>query len=171
MKSSQQTLMRALRSLPLAAGIALLVIAGCSGQAVNTEPVEGIVTLDGEPVEGATLTFIPVQPGSGAAATGITDAEGKYRLTAVDAGPEAEAGTGTMPGEYYVGVLKNTAPDIVPASEMDPDQLEKSDPDEMPEEVTLTYVVPQKFNDPRTSGIKKTVQAGANDIPIELKSK
>ena len=36
---------------------------------------------------------------------------------------------------------------------------------------SLVHLVPEKFNDPQTSGIQVTVQAGTNDIPINLKSK
>jgi hypothetical protein len=34
----------------------------------------------------------------------------------------------------------------------------------------ITYVVPQKYNNPRESGLKVTVQAGQNTIPLELTS-
>ena len=84
--------MRSLKTLlPDAIAVTAVMIAaiGCGGdeaETVSTEMVEGVVTLDGRPVEGATLTFVPVTEGFGAAATGMSDAEGKYRLTAVGAG-------------------------------------------------------------------------------------
>lgn len=150
--------------------------------AVKTELVEGVVTLDGQAIEGATVTFVPVQEGTGAAATGLTDAEGKYRLTAVEAGPGAEAGAGTLPGEYYVGVLKDTFPGVPDTGGeqeiVDQESVKEETVEEEPlgadpssAEGEIKHVVPQKFNDPRTSGIKKTVEPGKNDIPIELTSK
>ena len=42
---------------------------------------------------------------------------------------------------------------------------------ERPKDVEVTHLVPQRYNDPRKSGIKKTVAAGKNEIPIELNSK
>jgi hypothetical protein len=60
-------------------GLAAVVVAstGCGGQpTLQTEYVEGVVTLDGQPVEGATVTFVPVAEGQGAPATGMTNAQG-----------------------------------------------------------------------------------------------
>jgi hypothetical protein len=39
-----------------------------------------------------------------------------------------------------------------------------------PTSAPLTHVVPQKYNEPQKSDIKKTVKPGMNDIPIELTS-
>lgn len=155
----------------LAAGaVCAISSAGCnSGQppAVKTDMVEGVVTLDGQPVPGATVTFLPVQDGAGASATGMTDASGKYTLTAVGAGIGAQAGAGTLPGEYRVGVLKDEIPDLAQI-EQDPEGKAGG----QGKEIKITHVIPQKFNDPRKSEIPNvTVKAGDNDIPIDLKSK
>ena len=124
------------------------------------------MTLDGEPVANATVTFTPVTEGAGAMATGTTNAEGKYRLTAVVAGYTPQGGSGTLPGEYNVGVVKAKPPEIPTSPEAS--QLK---PGQRPTGSTLTYLVPQKYENPATSGIKKTVKEGKNDIPIELSSK
>src|SRR5262249_36492736 len=50
--------------------------AGCSDKV----RVKGVVTLDGNPVQGATVTFIP-DGRSGQSATGITQEDGSFRLT------------------------------------------------------------------------------------------
>ncbi len=66
-----------------------LASTGCGGGGpapVQTDMVKGVVTLDGSPVAGATVTFVPVQDGVGASATGKTDEQGNYVLTAVGAG-------------------------------------------------------------------------------------
>ncbi|HQU42342.1 MAG: hypothetical protein B7Z73_14555 [Planctomycetia bacterium 21-64-5] len=158
--------------LLLVAGILSAIVSlGCAEKkkVLATELVEGVVTLDGQPVAGATLTFVPVQDGVGAAATGTSDATGKYTLTAVGAGPGAKPGAGTLPGEYNVGVLKDEVPDV-PGSGEEGYQLPAAD--QPPSALTVTHVVPQQFNDPKTSGIPKvTVKAGKNDIAIVLKSK
>lgn len=156
-------------SFSFAVAVCAVVLVGCGEKpkSVATDFVEGIVTLDGKPVAEATVTFDPVQPGAGASATGRTDASGKYTLTAVGAGRGAQAGAGTVPGEYYVGVMKDQYSDV-PGS--DQPGYKPPAPGERPPEPTVTHVVPQKFNDPRKSGIKVTVKAGKNDIPIELKS-
>lgn len=144
--------------------------AGC-GSAVSTEYVEGVVTLDGSPVADATVMFTPVDAGQGAPATGITDANGVYRLTAVVVGEaRPTAGAGTLPGEYFVGVIKSVTE--TPMSEEE--AYKKGVPYVAPrpgQVAKTTHVVPQNYNDPKQSGLKVTVQAGKNSIPLELKSK
>jgi hypothetical protein len=151
----------------LAAGMMLASI-GCGGKkaGLKTELVEGVVTLDGEPVADATVTFVPVNPTQGASATGTTDSAGKYRLTAMKPGFNPDPGSGTLPGEYYVGVMKVKLPE-------QPTSTEAAMPKEgqRPTSSALTYVVPQKYDNPQKSGIQKTVKEGKNDIPIELTSK
>jgi hypothetical protein len=55
---------------------ALLFVSGCAGPV--GQPT-GRVTLRGVPVAGAELTFLPAADPN-AVATGVTDADGKYRL-------------------------------------------------------------------------------------------
>lgn len=52
---------------------------GCGGSGDRPEliPVEGLVTLDEQPLAGATVVF---RPESGKASRGVTDAEGRYEL-------------------------------------------------------------------------------------------
>jgi hypothetical protein len=133
----------------------------------QTEYVEGVVTLDGDPVPGATVTFTPVKEGEGVPATGTTDDSGRYTLTTVGGGVAGKAGAGTVAGEYHVGVVKTTSPPG-PEDENDPNYEKQPDEGQQPK---ITHVVPQKYNNPRKSGLKATVQTGKNDIPIELKSR
>jgi hypothetical protein len=67
---------------------------GCQGR---PSKVEGIVTLDGKPVEGATVTFFPVD-GSGRPASAVTGSDGVFRLTTFN------TGDGALPGTYKVTV-------------------------------------------------------------------
>ncbi|HUY87995.1 MAG TPA: carboxypeptidase-like regulatory domain-containing protein [Pirellulales bacterium] len=151
----------------MAAGI-MCASVGCNSAppGLKTEEVEGLITLDGEPVADATVTFTPVMEGVGAMATGMTDAAGKYRLTALKAGYSPQAGSGTLPGEYNVGVLKVKLPDIPTSTE-----AAKPQDGQRPKDSAMKYVVPQKYENPTSSGIKVTVKEGKNDIPIVLTSK
>ncbi len=142
-------------------------LAGCGGDGstTQTEHVEGVVTLDGTPVSDATVTFAPVDEKKGVMATGTTDEEGRYTLTII----RGEAGAGTAAGEYYVGVVKNKLPPEDP--DTDDPNYGKEDPNPY-DDPKITYIVPQKYNDPQKSGIKATVEAGKeNDIPIKLKTR
>jgi hypothetical protein len=71
-------------------------VSGCGGS--KLVPVEGIVTLDGKPVEGATVVFLP-DGASGRPAQGLTASDGRFHLSTV-----SEKGAG--PGDYKVVVTK-----------------------------------------------------------------
>mgnify|MGYP005843357057 CR=1 FL=1 len=66
-------------------GIAALGVDGCStGPA--TESVEGLVTLDGAPLDNVRVTFQPQASGAeaGIGSTGLTDDKGRFVLKRVD---------------------------------------------------------------------------------------
>jgi len=160
---------------PALLAVCVCFVLGCSpsgGETIDTEYVEGIVTLDGQPVEGATVTFMPVTQGQGVSAVGKSDAEGKVKLTAVGAGAgkTGEAGAGTVEGEYYVGVIKTEAEDELTEEEAEEQGVELPEQTGPPTEGKITYIVPKKYGDPKTSGIKVTVKKGENTVPIELTS-
>jgi hypothetical protein len=82
----------------LAAVLTVLCLTGCgSSDDVTLVPVSGTITLDGQPLAGATVSFQPVSnqtkpgPGSGA----VTDAEGKYALKTSEANSRAGAVVGS----------------------------------------------------------------------------
>src|SRR5215204_672559 len=79
---------------------ALLPLAAGCGQA-KTVKVQGVVTLDGKPLPGATVTFSPIQEGR--AASGRTDTDGSFRLTTY------RTDDGALPGEYKVIVAVDKA--------------------------------------------------------------
>src|SRR5262245_27719518 len=77
-------------------------IAGCGGQKTlplsKTYPVQGKVTMKGEPVAFATITFDP-KDGKGAAATAYTDKDGVISAARTYSKTEMD---GMVPGEYDV---------------------------------------------------------------------
>lgn len=66
---------------PTLAGLSLLLaLSGCGGETVKTPSVgevSGMVTLDGNPLEGAIVIF---EPDTTRSSNGRTDAQGKYEL-------------------------------------------------------------------------------------------
>jgi hypothetical protein len=68
-------------------GAVALATLGCGGSSHKTAPVSGKVTLNGQPLAGATVTFQPVASGSqadvGLGSYGVTDEQGKYALQVV----------------------------------------------------------------------------------------
>lgn len=156
-----------LRALVSALGLALLT--GCSGgSSLDTEYVEGVVTMNGAPVPDATVMFVPVSEGQGLSATGMTDAKGNYRLTAANTGVGmAAAGKGTLPGEYFVGVTKSIQePELSEEEAFDKGvKYVAPKPGQAPK---VTHVVPKKYNKAKESGLTATVKEGKNIIPLEL---
>jgi hypothetical protein len=59
----------------------IFILVGCGG--VSTAPVSGKVILDGKPLAGATVTFMPAETkgAPGPPSSGITDENGQYSLT------------------------------------------------------------------------------------------
>src|SRR5947209_3031632 len=81
---------------------ALGLAAGCGGPHTPVR-VEGVVTLDGNPVEGAAISFLS-EAGDGKEgrmAYGTTDGEGVFRLTTL------KPDDGALPGTYKVLVTKS----------------------------------------------------------------
>jgi len=83
------------RGAALAVAVLFASLVGCGG---GLSKVEGVVTLDGTPVEGATVSFIPTS-GKANLVVGQTDASGKFSLKTGDK-------SGAPPGDYKVTVLK-----------------------------------------------------------------
>lgn len=88
-----------------------LGIAGCDA-GDGPVPVTGRIMFDGQPLSGASISFVP--DGSGRQATGFTDAEGVFSLSTVD--PK----DGAMPGKYKVIIQPSTPPaEVVVAASAD----------------------------------------------------
>lgn len=107
--------------------------------------VIGVLTVDGQPAAGATVTFSPSRDGAsrGYPAVGKTDPNGKFRLTTF------EAGDGAVPGVYTVTVALDVA-------------------DERGEVKSL---LPRRYADPRTSALTVQVaEGGENDFAFDLTS-
>ena len=78
-----------------------VVVAGCGVQS-RTSPVSGVVTLDGKPLAGASLHFVP--QGSGRDSTGESDASGQFTMSTF------KPRDGVVPGTYKVVVSPSTGP-------------------------------------------------------------
>ena len=89
-------------SLCIAIFSATLCIVGCGDGRLKTEPVRGVITLDGKPLADATVNFTPENEGEGIASFGQTNEQGMYLLQTLSGAADA----GTLPGEYIVTVIK-----------------------------------------------------------------
>ena len=84
-----------LKTLPAHTALLLsIVLCGCGGN--RTSPVEGVVLLDGKPVAGAMIQFVP--QGKGHDATAETDKDGQFAMSTF------QPRDGVLPGSYKVVV-------------------------------------------------------------------
>lgn len=92
--------MRPIRFVPPRCWLLLVIVfAGCGGEDVTLAPVSGVVqTLDGKPVEKATVNFTPVDTKETVAPTayGITDSEGRFTLQTTSGGEGAFIGVNSV---------------------------------------------------------------------------
>ncbi len=123
-------------------GTVLLVGCGTSGPQLGT--VDGTVTLNGEPLKEAVVSFRPVA--GGRTAEGITNDKGEFVI-------EFAAGSqGALLGDHEVRVTTFRERVIADNGRVeDPGVLEK---------------VPSKYND--ESELIRTVEPGANHFELEL---
>jgi hypothetical protein len=112
--------------------------------------VTGTVTLNGQPVSGASVSFAP--SGKGAAAVGKTDASGKFTLKTLGQ-------DGAAAGDYMVGITKHEYADAGKGSGAGTGSAE------MPADYKggdakvseAKNALPEKFENPATSTLKATV--------------
>ena len=83
--------------------LALPLLSACNQQGTpGCVPAAGIVTLNGEPVEEASVIFAPQDTTGAQSASAKTDKNGKFVVTTV------KPGDGMLPGEYLVLITKTT---------------------------------------------------------------
>ncbi len=86
------------RSLVVVVAFAALCLAGCGDGGPALCEVEGTVTLDGQPVRGAELTFVPQNVPTTMVSYGLTDDAGHYELAFT------ATKTGAIPATHHVRV-------------------------------------------------------------------
>ncbi len=118
--------------------------AGCAKGPDAT--VSGVVTYDDKPLSTGAVTFQPVTPGP--LAIGEIQSNGAYTLRIGDQ-------MGLNAGDYQATVVATgPMPEATPANPMPLPKL----------------LIPARYGDATTSGLKYTVERGENRIDIELKA-
>ncbi len=139
------------------------LVAGCDTGHPDVVPVSGRVTWEGEPVAGAQVTFIT--PGAPRHGFGVTDAEGRFRLSTFGSEDGALIGTHTV---------TISQPEETPGGEgMSPDDPDAGYAEAMRQAAVQPQVqsrLPDQYADPETTpltGIEVT-RDGPNEFTFDL---
>lgn len=147
----------------LAICLALLVTTGCSkDQGPRTVPAEGVVTLDGQPVEGAAVVF--VSDGGNYSAMGMSDAEGKFSLDAF------EYKTGAIPGKYFA-IVTRTVEITSESPEVKGEEAEHAAENGEAVQMGVKNDMPQKYGQPSPDFQFTIPEDGTQDLKLDLVSK
>lgn len=125
----------------------MLLTAGCGSSGPEMARVSGTVTYQGQPLETGTISFISTDPAR-PNANGTLGPGGTYELQTREPSDGAEL------GEYQIAI-----------SDIDPDAMNSALPGEPLE---LTSKIPEKYQNPATSGLTRTVERGSNTFDFEL---
>jgi hypothetical protein len=120
---------------------AAIILTGCSESQQKLVPVTGTVYIDGEPLDGGTIRFVPEigRPAS----SNILD-NGTFKIAAKSINHPTEFGL--EPGSYRVQIASS----------------------EIVDDETIRWKAPQHYADFRTSGLKVVVDGSTADLKIEL---
>jgi hypothetical protein len=145
-------------SLLVCLALSVFVSSGCSsGSTVSgTYPVTGKVTYKGQPVAGATITFVG-QGADARSATALSGPDGSYSVRTVES-------EGAMPGTYKVLVDKTEG--NVDTREISMEEAAKIANQPLPK---MTKPLPAKYNDAAQTPLSVTVKEEPNTFDIELK--
>lgn len=136
---------------------AVTFTSGCSqSDRPKLAPVTGLVLLDNEPVAEAAVMFVPVA--GGRPAQGLTDAQGKFRLTTFD------ENDGAIVGDHKVGITKVKVSGATETSDGLSGSVDAS-------QIQETWIVPQKYSQPDGSGLTAKVEKGMAEPKFELSTK
>jgi hypothetical protein len=147
----------------LAGALTVFWLMGC-GSGVPEAPkpsklvdVNGKITMNGEPLEGAIVIFTPSGAG-GFVGHGFTDSSGKYAAE-TRSGQNVDAGL--APGSYRVMVSRFLKPDGTPPS----------DPSEPPANSGARESLPMEYSSPNNSKLRAVVGQSGGTFDFDVKKK
>ncbi len=122
--------------------------------------VSGTVTLDGEAVEGAHVTFSP--DASGPVAFAVSDEQGRYEL-------QSSTGKGAVPGLYGVFVVREVSEGGMEFDSQADMEAYVEKHGERPPAQTRVNTLPGKYSTKKTSGLTAEInlaQKNRVDLPL-----
>ena len=149
--------MRLKVAVALAASMGFLC--GCGGE--RPIKVSGKITINGEPVEGIKVQFVPVLA-SGRPASGSTDKDGQFELTAV------ENNDGAFPGEYKVVLVYAPALETGPGDSTKDVMKKAMDQQTKDARKKPKYIIPADYSTVQKTPVTQKVPTGGPVI-IDIK--
>lgn len=152
------------RVFALVACLGLLGLTGCTGSDSNIGRVNGKVTIDGEPIEHALVSFLP---STGRASMAWTDANGDYDLAYL------QDKMGAVVGQHKVMIETKIVADAnynaATYSEDGPVAEEK--PGKTVQNTGRKEMLPNKYCNRNETELTAVVEKGENTINFDLESK
>lgn len=142
--------------------LSVVVVSGCGGAPAGPKTVSagGKVTYQDKPVAGANVAFLG--DGKIPSATGVTDANGEFKLSTANAGP------GAVPGSHQVTVSKFEAINVQPAASNSMEAAAKAS--QAGPAAAPKSLLPEKYSNAATSGFSFTIEEGKeNKFQLDLK--
>ncbi|WP_435021354.1 carboxypeptidase-like regulatory domain-containing protein [Tundrisphaera sp. TA3] len=121
----------------------------------NLVPVSGVITLNGEPLQGAVITFLPKAWSPG---LGETDAKGEYTVTTSNR-------PGISPGEYKVAISLLLSPENVPQG-IGP----RSSMSPPPSMLNSRELLPREYTDLSASKLTARVEKAGDVFNFDVKA-
>ena len=150
------------RVFALIACLGLIGLTGCSGGSSNLGTVTGNVTVDGEPVERALVSFLP---STGRASMGWTDENGDYELAYLQDEMGAVVGNHKVMIETKIVAEANYGASTY--SEEGPVAKEKQDV----RNTGRKEMLPKKYCNRNETELTAVVKKGENNFDWKLESK
>jgi hypothetical protein len=116
---------------------------GCGNSVVERVPVSGEVLIDGRPLAGGTIRFVPEE---GRPSSAAIQSDGRFELASESVGRTKEIGA--APGNYRVQVASSKVID----------------------DKTIQWNAPVRYADFRTSGLAIVIDKPTKDLRIQLSS-
>lgn len=132
--------------------VLFLGLVGC-GDGLKRVPVQGKITAGGQPVDGATIQFLPLGTTKGEGGIGRSDRDGNFTLIGSRGGAE-----GVVPGEYRVSVGRLIARDGTP---LPADATEADNPG-------ARESVPMPYSSLDSTPLKATVPEAGGTVTIDI---
>lgn len=148
--------------------LGMLALVGCgSGDdgLPRTVDASGVIMCDGAPLDGATILI--VQDDGKFYARGMSDSQGRFSLDMYESKP------GAVPGTYKATVSKTVTVDKATPSKTPKTLAEDAEhaAEGDPTQANASWVndLPEKYNNPQTSGLTLTVpDDGSKNLSLEV---